>query len=135
MRFNHALVYFTLILACPVFAQSDKAARGKYLMEEVARCQECHTPKLPDGTFDQEKWMKGAVLNIQPIEPVKGWHKTSPDLTRAGKLWGKWGDLAFIKFLTTGNAPNGKPADAPMPTYKMSQDDAEAIVDYLKSLK
>ena len=117
------------------WAQSGKVARGKYLAEEVARCQECHTPKGADGQFDKEKWMKGAVMNVQPIEPIKGWHKTSPDLTRAGKLWAKWGDLAFIKFLTTGNAPNGKPADAPMPTYKMSQVDAEAIVDYLKSLQ
>jgi hypothetical protein len=116
-------------------AQSDKVARGKYLVEEVGRCQECHTPKTADGQFDKEKWMKGAVLNFQPIEPVKGWHKTSPDVTRAGRLWQKWGELTLIKFLTTGNGPSGKPADPPMPTYKMKQDDAEAIVDYLKSLK
>ena len=101
----------------------------------MARCQECHTPKLPDGQFDKEKWMKGAVLNIQPIELVKGWHKTSPDVTRSGRLWMKWGEATLVKFLTTGNNPSGKPADAPMPTYKMSQDDAEAIVDYLKTLK
>jgi hypothetical protein len=25
--------------------------------------------------------------------------------------------VAFVKFLTTGNAPKGKPADAPMTTY------------------
>ena len=79
--------------------------------------------------------LKGAVLNIQPIELVKGWHKTSPDVTRSGRLWMKWGEATLVKFLTTGNNPSGKPADAPMPTYKMSQDDAEAIVDYLKTLK
>ena len=119
MSLYKLLFVSSCFFACQGWAQSGKAARGKYLTEEVARCQECHTPKLPDGQFDKEKWMKGAVLNIQPIEPVKA----------------KWGELAFVKFLTTGNAPNGKPADAPMPTYKMSQDDAEAIVDYFKSLK
>ena len=124
-----------LAVSTALFAQSDKVARGKYLVEEVARCQECHTPKSPEGQFDKEKWLKGAVLNIQPIEPVKGWHKTAPDVTRAGRLWQKWGELTLIKFLTTGNGPAGKPADPPMPTYKMSQADAEAIVDYLKSLK
>jgi hypothetical protein len=129
------LVLSTCLLAVRGQAQSDKVSRGRYLAEEVARCQECHTPKLADGQFDKEKWMKGAVLNIQPIEPVKGWHKTSPDVTRAGRLWQKWGELTLIKFLTTGNGPSGKPADAPMPIYKMKQDDAEAIVDYLKSLK
>jgi len=135
MSSSSLLLVATCVLTWQAWAQSSKVARGKYLVEEVARCQECHTPKLADGKFDMEKWMKGAVMNIQPIEPIKGWHKTSPDLTRAGKLWAKWGELAFIKFLTTGNAPNGKPAEAPMPTYKITQDDAEAMADYFKSLK
>jgi len=136
MRFNQGLVYFTLALACPVFAQSDKAVRGKYLVEEVARCQECHTPKLPDGQFNREKWLKGATLNVQPIDAVKGWHKTSPDLTASGRLWqGRWGQAALVKLLSTGLGPGGNPADPPMPTYKMTQDDAEAVVEYLKSLK
>ena len=129
------LLVAACVFVCTGQAQMDKVSRGRYLAEEVARCQECHTPKAPDGQFDKEKWMKGAVLNIQPIEPVKGWHKTLPDLTRPGRLWQKWGELEFIRFLTTGNGPSGKPADAPMPTYKMTEADAEAIVDYLKSLK
>jgi mono/diheme cytochrome c family protein len=136
MRFNHALFAFTLVFAGHAFAQADKAARGKYLVEEVARCQECHTPKLPDGQFNKEKWLKGAVLNVQPIDPIKGWHKTSPDLTASGRLWqGRWGQAALVKLLSTGLGPGGNPADPPMPTYKMTQDDAEAVVEYLKTLK
>ena len=134
MRSCKLTIVVLCLFICEGWAQTGTVARGKYLAEEVARCQECHTPKLADGQFDREKWMKGSVLNIQPIEPVQGWHKTAPDMTRGGKLWAKWGELAFIKFLTTGNAPNGKPAGAPMPTYKMSREDAEAIVDYLKTL-
>ena len=136
MRFNHALFAFTLVFAGQALAQADKASRGKYLAEEVARCQECHTPKLPDGQFNKEKWLKGAVLNVQPIDPIKGWHKTSPDLTASGRLWqGRWGQAALVKLLSTGLGPGGNPADPPMPTYKMTQDDAEAVVEYLKSLK
>jgi len=135
MKLCKLLVVSICLFVCQGWGQSSKVARGKYLAEEVARCQECHTPKSAEGQFDKEKWMKGAVLNVQPIEPIKGWHKTSPDVTRAGRLWQKWGELTLIKFLTTGNGPSGKPADAPMPVYKMSQDDAEAIVEYLKSLK
>lgn len=115
-------------------AQSDKIARGKYLVEEVAKCQECHTPKTAEGQFDKEKWLKGAVLNVQPIEPIKGWHKTSPDLTKGSRLWSRWGEAGLVKFFTTGLGPSGKPADAPMPTYKMTPDDAAAIVAYLNSL-
>jgi mono/diheme cytochrome c family protein len=136
MRFNRALFCIAFLSSFPLFAQSDKAARGKYLVEEVARCQECHTPKLPDGQFNREKWLKGATLNVQPIDAVKGWHKTSPDLTASGRLWqGRWGQAALVKLLSTGLGPGGNPADPPMPTYKMTQDDAEAVVEYLKSLK
>ena len=136
MRFTHAAVAFLLAFAGHGLAQADKAARGKYLVEEVARCQECHTPKSPDGQFNKEKWLKGATLNVQPIDPIKGWHKTSPDLTASGRLWqGRWGQAALVKLLSTGLGPGGNPADPPMPTYKMSQDDAEAVVEYLKSLK
>ena len=136
MRFNTALFAFTLVFAVQGLAQADKAARGKYLVEEVARCQECHTPKLPEGQFNKEKWLKGAVLNVQPIDPIKGWHKTSPDLTASGRLWqGHWGQAALVKLLSTGLGPGGNPADPPMPTYKMALDDAEAVVEYLKTLK
>jgi mono/diheme cytochrome c family protein len=136
MRFNTALFAFTLVFAVQALAQADKAARGKYLVEEVARCQECHTPKLPEGQFNKEKWLKGAVLNVQPIDPIKGWHKTSPDLTASGRLWqGRWGQAALVKLLSTGLGPGGNPADPPMPAYKMTLDDAEAVVEYLKTLK
>jgi len=126
---------FIWLLAWPALAQSADLARGKYLVEEVARCQECHTPKTADGQFDQTRWLKGSTLKIQPIEEMKGWHKTSPDLTSTSRLWQRWGDSGLIKFLTTGLNPGGNPAGPPMPTYKMKQDDAEAIVEYLKSLK
>lgn len=129
----------TLVSFCflvfPALAQSDKATRGKYLVEEVARCQECHTPRTADGQFDQTKWLKGATLNIQPIEAITGWHKTSPDLTSTSRLFQRWGDPGLVKFLMTSQNPTGGHAGAPMPAYKMNQADAEAIVEYLKSLK
>ena len=124
-----------LCLCLPAFAQDEKIERGRYLAEEVGKCQECHTPRSEKGELDREKWMKGSVLNVQPINPIPGWHKTSPDLTPGGRLWERWGEAGFVKFLTTGAGPKGNPADPPMPTYKMKQEDAEAIVAYLKSLK
>ena len=126
---------FTCLLVYPAFPQSSNLARGKYLVEEVARCQECHTARLADGKFDDTKWLKGTTLRVQPIEEMKGWHKTSPDLTSTSRLWQSWGDAGVLKLLTTGLNPRGNPADAPMPMYKMKAEDAQAIVDYLKSLK
>lgn len=132
-------VFRVAFLACaagPLLAsQMSKIERGRYLVEEVAKCGECHTPKGPDGQPDRSRWLKGAVLDFQPIEPVPGWHKTAPDLTRQGRLWMKWGEKALLNYLMTGLTPAGKPADPPMPAYKLRADDAEAILEYLKSLK
>jgi Cytochrome c len=131
------LVLAVLAASLPLLSQSDaaKLERGKYIVEEVARCEECHTPRMADGTFDHSKWLKGTVQRVQPIEPIEDWHKSSPDLTRTSRLWMRWGDKAMITFLTTGLNPGGKPAGAPMPSYKMKTEDAEAVVDYLKSLQ
>lgn len=119
----------------PCLGQTDTVAYGKYLAEEVAKCQDCHTPKLPNGQLDRSKWMKGATLDFQPVEPVEGWHKTSPDLTPSGRLWQRWGEEALRKYMQTGLTPKGKPAGPPMPAYKLKPEDANAIVDYLKTLK
>ncbi len=116
-------------------AQENKIERGPYLTEEIGKCQDCHTPMMEKGELDRSKWLKGSVLGFQPVKPVPGWHKTAPDLTPGGGLWERWGEAGLVKFLTTGVGPRGNPADPPMPAYKLNQDDAEAIVAYLKSLR
>jgi len=112
-----------------------KEERGKYLVDEVGACGSCHTPRGADGKPDTAKYLKGATLNIAPIEPVQGWHKTSPDLTSTSRLFVRWKEEGMVKFLETGINPAGHVAEAPMPTYKMKHEDAEAVVAYLKSLK
>lgn len=125
-----------LALAGTVFAQDAKVVeRGRYLVAEVGKCQECHSPRTDTGEFDKERWLKGAVLDFAPLKEVKGWHKTSPDITPGGKLWARWGEPAILKYLQTGLNPKGTPADPPMPAYKLAQADAEAVIAYLKTLK
>jgi mono/diheme cytochrome c family protein len=114
---------------------SEQTEHGKYLVEEVAKCQGCHTPRGADGQLDREKWLKGAVLDFQPMQPAKDWHKTSPDLTPGGRLWQRWGEKGITEFLKTGLGPKGHAADPPMPAYKLKPEDAEAVVEYLKTLK
>ena len=113
---------------------SGSVERGKYLVENVAMCGDCHTPATAQGP-DMSKWLKGSVLGFQPINPIPGWHKTAPDLTGTSRLFQRWGEAGMVKFLETGMGPSGHKADPPMPTYKMHAADAEAVVAYLKSLK
>jgi len=126
----------TLALACAPGARAESPAeRGKYLVEGVAQCGDCHTPAGEKGVPDRARWLKGATLTFGPLQPVPGWRKAAPDLTPAGALWKNWGEKGLVKFLTTGLGPAGHPADPPMPAYKMKPEDAQAVVAYLKSLK
>jgi mono/diheme cytochrome c family protein len=123
-----------LLLGVSAFAQDGKLQRGKYLVEEVARCQECHTPKTDAGDLDTAKMLKGAKLNVAPMATIAGWHAASPDITSTSALWQRWGEDGMIKFLETAKNPRGGKAGAPMPAYTMRHEDADAIVAYLKSL-
>ncbi len=130
-----ALLNFVLFSTLSFAADADQIERGRYLATEVGKCQDCHTPMGENGEPDKTKWMKGAELPIQPVKEIKGWHTKSPDLTGDSRLFQRWKDDGMVKFLVTGKNPRGGSADAPMPTYTLKQEDAEAIVAYLKSLK
>jgi mono/diheme cytochrome c family protein len=125
---------FLVVAAAPALRAETPLERGQYLVEEVGKCGMCHTP-LADGKPDTSKKLKGAVLTVQPIEPIKGWHKTAPDITPGSRLWQRWGEKGLLNYLLTGLNPNGKEADPPMPAYKFKQEDAEAVLAYLKSLQ
>lgn len=116
-------------------ANAAQINHGRYLVEEVAKCGDCHTPMLPSGQPNTTKWLKGATLAFKPIVDIPVWQGVSPDVTPGGHLWKSWGEAGFVRFLTTGVAPNGHPPRPPMPAYKMKPADARAIVAYLKSLK
>ncbi len=116
-------------------AEPDSVARGKYLVNEVAKCGDCHTPRGADGKPDAAKHLKGATLDFKPTAEIPGWHQTTPDITSTSRLWDRWKDEGLVKFLETGLNPRGHAADPPMPAYTLSHADAQAVVDYLKSVK
>lgn len=123
-----------VLSAAFVFAQSP-VERGKYLVESVGMCADCHTPMV-SGQHDASKHLKGAVIGFQPIGEIPPvWRKAAPDISGTSPLWQRWGEEAFKKFLQTGLNPLGKPAGPPMPPYRLSAQDAAAVVAYLKTVK
>ena len=54
-----------LFVSASAYAQDEQVSRGKYLVEQVARCPECHTPRTETGELDRARWMKGATLVIK----------------------------------------------------------------------
>ena len=109
---------------------SSKLERGKYLVEQVGMCGDCHTPHNEKGEPIQEKTLQGTMLPFKPTVPMPIWAEKSPNI--AG-LPG-WEDKDAIRFLMTGIAYNDLPARPPMPQYRFNQEDAAAIMAYLRSL-
>jgi mono/diheme cytochrome c family protein len=124
------------ILCFPVFGQDEKVARGKYLVEEVARCQDCHTPHLViTGDLVKSAWLKGATIDYVPVTQPPNWRTKTPDITSTSPLWARWSEDGMVKFLETGLNPRGNKANPPMPAYTLSHEDAVAVTAFLKSLK
>jgi mono/diheme cytochrome c family protein len=126
-----------VVSICPLLshAQADSAAvnRGRYLVDHVAQCGDCHTPRVA-GVPDKTRWLKGSMLGFQPMQPIPGWMPSAPDITRTSIVWKSWGDKAMVHFFMTGLRPDGKPAAPPMPAFSLTSQDARAVVAYLKSL-
>jgi len=105
-------------------------ARGKYIVEGIAGCGYCHTPRDKNGDPDRTRWLAGAPVFYQPAQPVPGWAITAPRL--AGLPPG--GDAQIIELLTTSIGRSGQPPRDPMPRFHMTRADAESVLAYLKSL-
>ncbi len=105
--------------------------RGRYLVNQVGMCADCHSPRGERGAFIPGKELTGSVLGFAPSVPMPVWAPAAPAI--AG-LEGFTTEQA-VKFLTTGERPSGAPARPPMPEFRFSEDDAKAVVAYLKSLK
>jgi len=131
-----ALVAISIVVAISALsssaspAQSAKVAHGKYIVEAVGMCGDCHSPRDEKGELIPGKTLQGAVLGFKPTMPMPVWAEKSPNI--AG-LPG-WTDEQAVKFMMTGIAYNGLPGRPPMPQYRMNQQDADAVVAYLRSL-
>jgi mono/diheme cytochrome c family protein len=110
--------------------QAD-VARGKYIVESVAMCEQCHTPRNADGTLDETHALDGAPELFQPPQPDPNWPLKAPRI--GGNLPAS--DPDMIKLLTTGIWTDGKPLRLPMMPFRMSEADAKAVIAYLKSVK
>ena len=109
---------------------SAALARGKYVVEGVAMCGRCHTPRDADGQPDDRRPLAGGPVPILPARPTEGWADVTPRL--AGLPPGT--DDEIVRLLMTGISRTGKPPRPPMPQFRMTRGDAEAVLVYLKSL-
>lgn len=105
------------------------ADHGKYLVEHVAMCIECHSPRDEDGRIIPGSEFTGAAL---PFKVPAGWATRAP---RNRGLLGYDDDQA-MRLLTQGAmGREGHQLLPPMPRFRMTHEDATDVIAYLRSLK
>ena len=110
---------------------SGDVARGKYLVENVAMCGQCHTPRDENGVLDQHRALQGApVLWVPSAGADSNWPLQAPRIGGTPPA----SDADMVKLLTTGIWITGQPLRLPMMPFRMSDSDAKAVVAYLRSV-
>ncbi|HEY6905154.1 MAG TPA: c-type cytochrome [Candidatus Acidoferrales bacterium] len=104
--------------------------RGRYLVENVAMCEECHTPRDSRGNLDESRRLQGAAIWITPVHHTTNWAMHAPGLAGFEQFTDEQGE----QILEQGVGPNGLPIQPPMHIYHMSHADAQAVIAYLRSL-
>jgi mono/diheme cytochrome c family protein len=108
---------------------SEAELRGRYLVEGLGHCAECHTPRNSFGAVDTARWLHGGP---DPADPTgKG---TIPGLTPSQLDWSE-GDIAA--YLLSGFTPDYDSAGGHMAlvignTAQLPDADRAAIAAYLK---
>lgn len=102
--------------------------RGRYLVEALAHCGECHTPRNALGGLDLAKWLAGA--------PNPSGEGNVPGITPSQLRWSA-NDIAF--YLETGFTPDFDSVGGHMSAVvdkmsKLPAEDRQAIANYLVGL-
>jgi mono/diheme cytochrome c family protein len=108
----------------------NDAGRGRYLVEEVAKCSECHTPRDAQNQLDRSRWLQGASIWIEPVHPVLNWAQFAPPLAGLPGL----SDEQMQRVLEKGQSANGREIQPPMHLYHLNHADAQAVIAYLRSI-
>ena len=107
---------------------SPEAERGRYLVEALGHCGECHTARNALGALDRSRWLAGA-----PNPVGKG---RIPNITPA-KL--DWSDLDLMTYFKQGFTPDfdtvgGSMAEVVENLSELPDEDLKAIIAYLRAI-
>jgi mono/diheme cytochrome c family protein len=119
--------------ATPAAASRGNVTRGRYLVETIAGCGNCHTPHLPDGSLDPNLSLAGAFVIEEPVFKAYA-RNITPDMETG---IGSWTEDQIVKALREAVRPDGKILGPPMSFHfynKLSDNDAYAIAAYIKTV-
>ena len=129
-----ALAACTPPAATTALSGDAQIEHGRYLVQQVAGCNDCHTPMTQQGAPDMAHSLQGAPLPFRLTAQLEGhipWADTAPPIAGIPQ---HFTDEQFVSFLQTGVRPDGSHPRPPMPPYRFSEEDARAVAAYIKTV-
>lgn len=125
------LLYFRSGPMEAVPSQDAAWNRGRYLVESVAHCQECHSPRTALGGIDRDRAYTG-----NPTAPD---NQSAPNITASAEGIGDWTDTELDDMLVDGVKPDGDYVAGAMAlvvagTSQLDAADRRAMITYLRSV-
>ena len=119
-------------------SQSEQWNRGAYLVEGLAHCGTCHTPRNALGGKEDDRALSGGTYNDRVAEDkIRSW--SAVNLTSAPDGLDAWSAEDIAAYLKTGHSSMAG-SFGPMnevitlSTSQLSDDDIQAMAEYLDSL-
>ncbi|MET3723585.1 c-type cytochrome [Sphingomonas trueperi] len=115
----------------PNVERSAEWNRGAYMVEALAHCGDCHTPRNPGQALDNRRKFAGGV--------VDGWLAYNITQNKDSGI-GAWTDQQIADYLKTGHTVGRGSAGGPMAEAvdvslsKIAASDIRAIVTYLRTI-
>jgi mono/diheme cytochrome c family protein len=112
-------------------SKSEEWNRGAYLVEALAHCGECHTPRNLAFALNNRRKFAGAL--------TAGWRAFNISSDKATGV-GSWSDADLTSYLSVGHAADHGTASGPMGEAvdqsfsQLAPEDIRAIVAYLRSI-
>jgi mono/diheme cytochrome c family protein len=133
MSWRHVVAAGALLAASAGASAQTPVERGRYLVEGILTCGNCHSPRGPGGVVDAARLYSGGPQTWdEPTYTVKGSNITPDPETGIGK----WNAGDIKKALQAGVRPNGTQLAPimPYPFYKIfTSDDLDAVTAYIQS--
>jgi mono/diheme cytochrome c family protein len=122
----------------PAAAPSEDLARGRYLVDHVAICPDCHTPRTRLGALDGGMYLAGVDAGAHT--------KSVPNITPDDATGiGEWSERNLVELLQRGTTPDMDTVQGPMaevidgvgggPGYSRApESELRSIAKYLKTV-
>lgn len=114
-----------------VETEDEMVMKGRYLVEGLGHCSECHTSRNPLGGLDLGNWLAGG-----PNPDGKG---SIPNITPHESGIAAWSEADIAEYLNSGFTPEfdvagGSMTDVVANTGQLTPEDRAAIAAYLKAV-